>query len=98
MREREHDSGLLSEDDEAELKEGDLKAEQGDNGHGKMAAAAAAAAAEAADGSPGLTTEDDVDDEDPITLKDRQLLINVEHLFGLPIWKPTLYKKSWSVT
>jgi Ca2+:H+ antiporter len=98
VREHERDSGLLSEDDEAELKEGDLEAEQGDDGRGKRAAAVAAAAAEAADGSPGLTTEDDVDDEDPITLKDRQLLINVEHLFSLPIWKPALYKKSWSVT
>ncbi|KAF5381246.1 hypothetical protein D9757_007869 [Collybiopsis confluens] len=38
------------------------------------------------------------DDEDPITLKERQSLINVEHPFGLPIWKPALYKKSRSVT
>ncbi|KAI0078211.1 hypothetical protein K474DRAFT_948733 [Panus rudis PR-1116 ss-1] len=37
-------------------------------------------------------------EEDPITLKDRQSLINVEHPFGLPIWKPALYKKSRSVT
>ncbi|KAJ3769069.1 hypothetical protein FB446DRAFT_238009 [Lentinula raphanica] len=35
---------------------------------------------------------------DPITLKTRQSLINVEHPFGLPIWKPALYKKSRSVT
>jgi len=44
--------------------------------------------------------EDDSSDreEDPITLKDRQSLINVEHPFGLPIWKPALYKKSRSVT
>ncbi|KAJ7505531.1 hypothetical protein B0H11DRAFT_1796360 [Mycena galericulata] len=42
---------------------------------------------------------DDADDEDdPITLRDRQSLINVEHPFGLPIWKPALYKKSRSVT
>ncbi|KAK7464722.1 hypothetical protein VKT23_005928 [Stygiomarasmius scandens] len=40
----------------------------------------------------------DRDDEDPITLKERQSLINVEHPFGLPIWKPALYKKSRSVT
>ncbi|ESK85006.1 calcium permease [Moniliophthora roreri MCA 2997] len=38
------------------------------------------------------------DDEDPITLKERQSLINVEHPFGLPIWKPALYKKSRSIT
>ncbi|KAF7299265.1 hypothetical protein MIND_00875200 [Mycena indigotica] len=42
--------------------------------------------------------ESAVDDEDPITLRDRQSLINVEHPFGLPIWKPALYKKSRSVT
>ncbi|KAJ7857756.1 hypothetical protein B0H13DRAFT_2237668 [Mycena leptocephala] len=38
------------------------------------------------------------DEDDPITLRDRQSLINVEHPFGLPIWKPALYKKSRSVT
>lgn len=44
--------------------------------------------------------DDDEEDreEDPITLKDRQSLINVEHPFGLPIWKPALYKKQRSVT
>ena len=42
--------------------------------------------------------EDEDREEDPITLKDRQSLINVEHPFGLPIWKPALYKKSRSVT
>ncbi|KAJ7430631.1 hypothetical protein FB451DRAFT_1356965 [Mycena latifolia] len=38
----------------------------------------------------------DADDEedDPITLRDRQSLINVEHPFGLPIWKPALYKRA----
>lgn len=38
------------------------------------------------------------EDDDLITLKDRQSLINVEHPFGLPIWKPALYKKSRSIT
>ncbi|KAH7885106.1 hypothetical protein F5I97DRAFT_1810195 [Phlebopus sp. FC_14] len=38
------------------------------------------------------------DDDDPITVKDRQSLINVEHPFGLRIWKPALYKKSRSIT
>ncbi|KZT73849.1 hypothetical protein DAEQUDRAFT_702832 [Daedalea quercina L-15889] len=42
--------------------------------------------------------EDEEREDDPITLKDRQSLINVEHPFGLPIWKPALYKKSRSVT
>ncbi|EJD50677.1 hypothetical protein AURDEDRAFT_112251 [Auricularia subglabra TFB-10046 SS5] len=43
----------------------------------------------------GLTDDEDAD---PVTLKERQSLINVEHPFGLPIWKPALYKKSRSVT
>ncbi|KAF9463020.1 hypothetical protein BDZ94DRAFT_1289957 [Collybia nuda] len=42
--------------------------------------------------------EVDEGEDDPITLKDRQSLINVQHPFGLPIWKPALYKKSRSVT
>jgi Ca2+:H+ antiporter len=43
--------------------------------------------------------DENEDDEDPITtLKERQSLINVQHPFGLPIWKPALYKKSRSVT
>ncbi|PCH40171.1 hypothetical protein WOLCODRAFT_116813 [Wolfiporia cocos MD-104 SS10] len=37
-------------------------------------------------------------EDDPITVRDRQSLINVEHPFGLRIWKPALYKKSRSVT
>ncbi|WFD06534.1 hypothetical protein MVES1_001884 [Malassezia vespertilionis] len=32
------------------------------------------------------------------TLKDRQDALNFEHPFGLPIWKPALYKKSRSIT
>lgn len=47
-----------------------------------------------AGGEDGIAEADD----DPITLKDRQSLINVQHPFGLPIWKPALYKKSRSVT
>ncbi|EST09286.1 Protein of unknown function DUF307 [Kalmanozyma brasiliensis GHG001] len=43
--------------------------------------------------------EDITDDQDvEYTLKDRQDAINIEHPFGLPIWKPALYKKSRSVT
>lgn len=38
------------------------------------------------------------DEDDPITVKDRQSLINVQHPFGLPLWKPALYQKSRSVT
>lgn len=86
---RARDSGPLSEEDDEEASEEQaLGAEEVDDVRGKRAAASA-------DGSDG---EDDADDEDPITLKDRQSLINVEHPFGLPIWKPALYKKSRSVT
>ncbi|KAF7731238.1 hypothetical protein EC973_000654 [Apophysomyces ossiformis] len=35
--------------------------------------------------------------EKEITLKDRQDAMNKQHPFGLPIWKPALYKKSRSV-
>lgn len=42
--------------------------------------------------------EESDENGEPVTLKDRQSLINVEHPFGLPIWKPALYKKSRSVT
>ncbi|KAG8908448.1 hypothetical protein FRB99_006653 [Tulasnella sp. 403] len=37
-------------------------------------------------------------EDDPVTVKDRQSLINVQHPFGLPIWKPALYQKSRTVT
>ncbi|KAJ1578039.1 hypothetical protein NDA11_006800 [Ustilago hordei] len=59
------------------------------------------------DGEPeyGNSAGDDDQDDDPLddqdveyTLKDRQDAINIEHPFGLPIWKPALYKKSRSVT
>lgn len=41
--------------------------------------------------------EEDIE-EDPVTLKERQSLINDEHPFGLPIWKPALYRKSRGIT
>ncbi|KZT11976.1 uncharacterized protein LAESUDRAFT_776211 [Laetiporus sulphureus 93-53] len=54
---------------------------------------------EEADAEVAADAEDEHEhEEDLITLKDRQSLINVEHPFGLPIWKPALYKKSRSVT
>ena len=43
-------------------------------------------------------TPDGEDSDVEYTLKDRQDAINIEHPFGLPIWKPALYKKSRSVT
>lgn len=43
--------------------------------------------------------DEDVDNDDvEYTLKDRQDAINIEHPFGLPIWKPALYKKNRSIT
>ena len=44
--------------------------------------------------------DEDGDDNDPLeyTIKDRQDAFNIEHPFGLPIWKPALYKKSRTVT
>lgn len=45
-----------------------------------------------------LPDPDDLSDlDDPVTVKERQSLINVEHPFGLRIWKPALYKKSRTV-
>ncbi|OCF75230.1 calcium/proton exchanger [Kwoniella mangroviensis CBS 8886] len=37
-------------------------------------------------------------DDEGVTLRDRQDALNIEHPFGLPIWKPALYRKSRSVT
>ncbi|GAA5958316.1 hypothetical protein JCM3765_004789 [Sporobolomyces pararoseus] len=48
-------------------------------------------------GADGEHSPDDDDGEVEYTLKDRQDAINVEHPFGLPIWKPALYKKSRSI-
>lgn len=50
------------------------------------------------DGPESEDAERTREDDDLITLKDRQSLINVEHPFGLRIWKPALYKKSRSIT
>lgn len=78
------DDEILSEDDE-------------DNSHRR-----GKASADAQDDDSGERDEDedeDIDEDDPITtVKDRQSLINVQHPFGLPIWKPALYKKSRTVT
>lgn len=41
---------------------------------------------------------DEVLDDVELSLKDRQEAINAEHPFGLPLWKPALYKKSRSIT
>ncbi|WWC68422.1 calcium/proton exchanger [Kwoniella pini CBS 10737] len=54
-------------------------------------------------GGEAMTDEEDEDDEgegddEAVTLRDRQDALNIEHPFGLPIWKPALYRKSRSVT
>ncbi|KAG8886630.1 hypothetical protein FRB97_000050 [Tulasnella sp. 331] len=49
-------------------------------------------------GPDGLPLDHEFNEDDPLTVKDRQSLINVQHPFGLPIWKPALYKKSRTVT
>ncbi|KAJ7695701.1 hypothetical protein B0H17DRAFT_1055263 [Mycena rosella] len=89
----------LSEADEDEDEDEDedvLDPEEGisrrGHRHGKAAATDPPPEADPADAD-----DEDIED-DPITLRDRQSLINVEHPFGLPIWKPALYKKSRSVT
>ncbi|BGO95577.1 hypothetical protein NBRC10512_004175 [Rhodotorula toruloides] len=50
-----------------------------------------------ADGEHDAGNDTDDEGEVEYTLKDRQDAINVEHPFGLPIWKPALYKKSRSI-
>ncbi|KAF9953845.1 hypothetical protein BGZ70_000098 [Mortierella alpina] len=49
------------------------------------------------DRHPGEDDDDDMSDAEPLTLKDRQETLNQTHPFGLPLWKPALYKKSRSV-
>ncbi|CAM0140354.1 hypothetical protein VKS41_007016 [Umbelopsis sp. WA50703] len=53
------------------------------------------------DGEDVNEGEDEEEEEEgsdrEMTLKDRQDAINKSHPFGLPIWKPALYKKSRSV-
>ncbi|KAF9438200.1 hypothetical protein BGZ76_009218 [Entomortierella beljakovae] len=49
-------------------------------------------------GHSGDENDDEEDsDAEPLTLKDRQETINHTHPFGLPLWKPALYKKVRSV-
>ncbi|KAG7088600.1 hypothetical protein E1B28_012574 [Marasmius oreades] len=81
---------------EADEYDSDEERPTNDRSHNKRGKAVAAAedSDERDDESPPPVDRD----EDPITLKERQSLINVEHPFGLPIWKPALYKKSRSIT
>ncbi|KAI0917002.1 hypothetical protein AcW1_007688 [Taiwanofungus camphoratus] len=86
------DPGMLSEENEESDEEAGVAFDDGIRRVG-VAEDREEATNDEDDNSEGSQREDD-----PITLKDRQSLINVEHPFGLPIWKPALYKKSRSVT
>ncbi|OWZ55023.1 calcium/proton exchanger [Cryptococcus neoformans c45] len=46
----------------------------------------------------GSDEEEEIGPDEGVTMRDRQDAINIEHPFGLPIWKPALYRKSRSVT
>ncbi|CAK5284348.1 unnamed protein product [Mycena citricolor] len=93
------DDALLSEADEDEYDDLDADEDDADTGAGVLRRGTRHGKQAATD-PPELDTppDADLDEDDPITLRDRQSLINVEHPFGLPIWKPALYKKSRSVT
>ena len=81
---RQRDEDIISEDDE-------------DHSHRRGKAPAEPHDEDEDDSGDG--DEVDIDEDDPIvTVKERQSLINVQHPFGLPIWKPALYKKSRTVT
>lgn len=94
------DGGVLNEEDE-EVDEANDTLGELDSGplrrRGKVTTTAPTG-----DSTSSGSGEDDEEtrpnEDDPITVKDRQSLINVQHPFGLPIWKPALYKKSRSVT
>ncbi|KAJ1964051.1 hypothetical protein IWQ62_003039 [Dispira parvispora] len=45
-----------------------------------------------------VSDADSVLDDPDATLKERQEALNIAHPFGLPLWKPALYKKSRSIT
>ncbi|KXN88148.1 Low affinity vacuolar monovalent cation/H(+) antiporter [Leucoagaricus sp. SymC.cos] len=101
VRSSHRDEGVLSEEDEDADEENDglseLESAQRPSRRGKGNAGANTEDS----GSSGEGEDDEgarPNEDDPITLKDRQSLINVQHPFGLPIWKPALYKKSRSVT
>ncbi|KAI0061659.1 hypothetical protein BV25DRAFT_1857046 [Artomyces pyxidatus] len=89
------DEGLLSEDEEGSGDENGGGG--GDDDEDRHSRGKGVAASDHLDDA-GNEEHEGSEEEDPITLKDRQSLINVEHPFGLPIWKPALYKKSRSVT
>ncbi|KAG8739401.1 hypothetical protein FRC10_005667 [Ceratobasidium sp. 414] len=77
-------------------------AEEDEDGDDEDEEAGPSRGRKARDGIAPLSSDLPLDDElsdldDPVTVKERQSLINVEHPFGLRIWKPALYKKSRTV-
>ncbi|KAG6837619.1 hypothetical protein H0H93_006140 [Arthromyces matolae] len=89
-----HRSEVLSEEEEEE----DQNGEGADDTGSISASLARRGKGVATEGEDAEDGEGDDGEDDPITLKERQSLINVQHPFGLPIWKPALYKKSRSLT
>lgn len=97
---RSHRDSVLSEEDE-DVDETKDTLGQLDSGPRRSRGKATTTASPGNSTSSGSGEDDEENrpnEDDPITLKDRQSLINVQHPFGLPIWKPALYKKSRSVT
>lgn len=93
---RHREDSLLSEEDES----GDDAARRHRKRRGKFAAVEEEGEGEDESGSEdgGSVEGEEGEDAEGMTLKDRQSLINVAHPFGLPIWKPALYRKERSVT
>ncbi|KAF9454819.1 hypothetical protein P691DRAFT_794633 [Macrolepiota fuliginosa MF-IS2] len=92
------DEGVLSEENEDDNEEHDGLGGLEAPARRRRGKAAATNEDSSTSSGEGEDEEGPRPHEDPITLKDRQSLINVQHPFGLPIWKPALYKKSRSVT
>ncbi|WWC88111.1 calcium/proton exchanger [Kwoniella dendrophila CBS 6074] len=102
--------GGLSPRDEFLLRAPSVLSSQGDDDEEEFLAAERASivdeivhdVVEEETGGEGMTDEEDEDegeeDDEGVTLRDRQDALNIEHPFGLPIWKPALYRKSRSVT
>lgn len=92
------DDGRFMSEEEEDGEEEDEENEVGDGRRERQTRGKAVAQNQDAPDDDDDEEDDPDKDVDPITLKERQSLINVEHPFGLPIWKPALYKKSRSVT
>ncbi|WVW80411.1 calcium/proton exchanger [Kwoniella bestiolae CBS 10118] len=101
--------GGLSPRDEFHLRAPSILSSQGDEEDEELMAAERASivdeivhdVVEEETGAEGVSDdeeEEEDEDDEGVTLRDRQDALNIEHPFGLPIWKPALYRKSRSVT